>query len=53
MHVVYRGWMGGRVGKPKAGFPCHYGTDSGAVPSASDKYVHNPQDGSRQTLSAV
>ena len=41
------GWVvgvGGWVGKSKAGSPW---------PSASDGYVHYPQDGSRRTLSAV
>ena len=29
------------------------GCKSGAVPSVGDRYVHNPLDGSRRTLSAV
>ena len=44
---------GGWVGKLEAGSPCHYGTYSGAISSIGDRYVHNPQDGSRWTLSAV
>ena len=59
--VVYRGWAGERgwggwwgwVCKPEVGSPCHQGTYNGAVPSVGDRYVHNPQDGSRWTLSAV
>ena len=43
----------GVVGKPEPGSPCHWGAYSGAVPSVGDRYLHNPQDGSRQTLSAV
>ena len=48
------GWWGlGWVGKLKAGFPCHQGTDSCAALSVGDRDVNNPQDNSRQALAAV
>ena len=45
------GW-GGVGGKPKAGPPFHWDTDSGAVCPVGDRDVHNPQDRSRRTLAA-
>ena len=60
MGVTYKGWVSGRgwvvgkqVGKPKAGPPCHYATDSGAVFPVDDRNVHKPQDKSRQYLAAA
>ena len=41
------------MGKPEACSSCHWGAYSGAVHSVGDRYVHNPQDVSRRTLSAV
>ena len=51
-------WEGGggcweRLGKPKAGSPCHWATHSGAVPSADNRNVHKPQDESKRPLVAV
>ena len=40
-------WGWGAGGNLKAGPPCHYATDSGAVPSTDDRNVHKPQDGYR------
>ena len=47
------GWAVGVGGKALGRFSLPLGHQQWYCPSESDRYVHNPQDGSRRTLSVV